>query len=119
MKRGILAACMLMLTACFPIGAPADPFTAALSITPGASYSTVQFATGTASVLETRVELYAIGVRVNSEKCKLENAGKIVCKLNYIPLGTIIKIPVAGKALNVVAKYRRDENGAIYELTAP
>jgi hypothetical protein len=114
MKRFLLV-CLIALTACLPVfNAPQDPDNAMLTLKPGAQFSTLKFSSGTADAQTVKLEIAAIGARVNDAKCKLET-GKIVCDLGNVPASKTYNLPIVGTAIQARATYAR-ATGLNYEI---
>lgn len=113
MKRVILTLLMVMAAGCALFLAPVDPDGATLETTQGI----VRFSAGKTDALKVKLEIAAIGLRLNDAKCKLER-GTALCDLGIVPAGRTYRITTSGAGLTTRAAYRRG-SGSSYEIYSP
>ena len=112
MKRVLLSLLMVSAVSCGFFAAPVDPDGATLTTTEGA----VRFSSGLSDALGVKLEVSAIGIRVNDTKCKL-TGGTVLCELGVVPAGRVYRLPISGTAITARAAYKR-LSGAVFEVYA-
>ena len=110
MKRALLTLLIVSVASCGFFAAPVDPDGATLTTTEGA----VRFSSGLSDALNVKLEVSAIGIRVNDTKCKL-TGGTVLCDLGTVPAGRTYRLPISGTAITARVAYKR-VSGAVFEV---
>jgi hypothetical protein len=113
--KRLLLGCLVFLAACvLPFSNPTDPNGATLTLELGTTFSTLKFNAGNADAQTVKLEIAALGARVNDAKCKLDS-GLIRCDLGTVSVGKVYALPITGTAIQARANYAR-ATGLNYEI---